>query len=74
MGLFTQRPEEPTEWAGLPSEPLEQRSPADRLSTDESVDVLGLVTGAGVASISVDIHAVEPSTAREEPKDDSPRS
>ena len=31
MGLFSPRPEEPTEWAGLPSEPLEPRSPADRL-------------------------------------------
>ncbi|MGC5170914.1 hypothetical protein ACLQ2Q_09685 [Microbacterium sp. DT81.1] len=71
MGLFTQRPEEPTEWAGLPSEPLEQRSPADRLSTDESVDLLGLVTGAGVASISVDIEAVESVNAPAEPEGDS---
>lgn len=55
MGLFTPRPEEPTEWAGLPSEPLEPRSPADRLPTEESVDVLGLVTGAGVASVSLDV-------------------
>ncbi len=31
MGLFTQRPEEPSEWAGLPSEPWEPRSPIERL-------------------------------------------
>jgi len=51
MGLFTPRPEEPTDWAGLPSEPLEPRSPADRLSADGSVDALGLLAGTGVASI-----------------------
>jgi len=31
MGLFTQRPEEPSEWGGLPSEPLEPTNPVDRL-------------------------------------------
>ncbi|WP_349308264.1 hypothetical protein [Microbacterium sp. MM2322] len=31
MGLFTQRPEEPSEWGGLPSEPLDPRSPVERL-------------------------------------------
>ncbi|HWI31276.1 MAG TPA: hypothetical protein VNT50_07280 [Microbacterium sp.] len=68
MGLFASRPEEPTEWAGLPSEPLEPRSPADRLPTDESVDALGLVTGAGVASIVLDIPPVEPPAEPSEPQ------
>ena len=31
MGLFQHRPEEPTEWGGLPSEPLEPSGPADLL-------------------------------------------
>ncbi|OAH51414.1 hypothetical protein [Microbacterium oleivorans] len=31
MGLFVQRPEEPSEWGGLPSEPLEPTNPIDRL-------------------------------------------
>lgn len=31
MGLFQQRPEEPSEWAGLPAEPWEPRGPADLL-------------------------------------------
>ncbi len=31
MGLFTQRPEEPTEWAGLPSEPEDATSAAELL-------------------------------------------
>lgn len=33
MGLFQHRPEEPTEWAGLPSEPLEPESAVERLDT-----------------------------------------
>ncbi|WP_347345762.1 hypothetical protein [Microbacterium sp.] len=41
MGMFTQRPEDPTEWAGLPSEPLEPRSAADRLADAPSISLLG---------------------------------
>ncbi|HEX5858472.1 MAG TPA: hypothetical protein VFY91_10240 [Microbacterium sp.] len=55
MGLFSPRPEEPTEWAGLPSEPLETRSPADRLAADGPIDALGLLTGSGVASIPLEV-------------------
>jgi hypothetical protein len=67
MGLFTQRPQEPSAWAALPGEPLLPRSPADRLE-DESpeLDGLGLVTG-GVESISI---AVEPVV--EQPDDAAP--
>lgn len=57
MGLFAPSPEEPTEWAGLPSEPLEPRSAADRLATEGGVDALGLVTGAGVASVAIEFPA-----------------
>jgi len=69
MGLFAPSPEEPTEWAGLPSEPLEPRSAADRLSTDGSVDVLGLLAGTGVASIPL---AVGDGTAPAAPVDSEP--
>ena len=31
MGLFSQLPEEPNEWAGLPSEPAHPESDAERL-------------------------------------------
>lgn len=51
MGLFTQRPEEPTEWAGLPSEPEDARSaaellpeaPPDLLAADAVVHSLRIV-------------------------------
>ena len=32
MGQFTTRPEEPAEWAGLPSEPLTTRSEVESLA------------------------------------------
>lgn len=31
MGIFQARPEEPDEWAGLPSEPWEPRSACEQL-------------------------------------------
>ncbi len=42
MGIFQQRPEEPTEWAGLPSDPWEPRSPSEVLPPPvEGADLLG---------------------------------
>ena len=38
MGLFSHRPQEPVEWAGLPSEPERPESAAERLDTAPSVD------------------------------------
>jgi len=43
MGLFASRPEEPTEWAGLPSEPLPPRSAAEALADGSSMADLGFV-------------------------------
>ncbi len=38
MGLFQHRPEEPPEWGGLPSEPLEPAGPAELLPEGSSLD------------------------------------
>ncbi|MFK4837897.1 hypothetical protein ACI3KY_19380 [Microbacterium sp. ZW T2_14] len=46
MGLFSQLPEEPNEWAGLPSEPAHPESDAERLRDAAPVDVGGLGVGA----------------------------
>jgi hypothetical protein len=59
MGLFAQQPEEPTEWAGLPDEPLKPRTDAELLADDarpeaSPASLLGLGE-AHVASIEVDI-------------------
>ncbi|MFB7891511.1 hypothetical protein ACFC1I_04860 [Microbacterium sp. NPDC056044] len=45
MGLFSKLPEEPTEWAGLPSEPTRAETQAERLSDAASVDLGGLGLG-----------------------------
>lgn len=57
MGIFAQRPEEPTEWAGLPGEPRRAQSRAEMLpegevSSASSPDLLG-VGEAQLSSISV---------------------
>ncbi|MFT4219854.1 MAG: hypothetical protein QM611_04990 [Microbacterium sp.] len=56
MGLFTERPEEPTEWAGLPSEPARPQTQAERLEdAAPAVDALGIATGARIASIAIPV-------------------
>lgn len=58
MGLFTSRPEEPTEWAGLPSEPLEVPD-AERIGdASTSAASLSLLGGGAVESILVPISVV----------------
>lgn len=62
MGLFAHRPEEPTEWAGLPSEPQRERSEAERLGERATVD-LGLTgllgeTAGAIESIVVPVAPV----------------
>lgn len=62
MGLFQQRPEEPTEWAGLPSEPLRAKSEAEMLEDAAPVDAGfgGLfVQGTAIESIEIPVE-VEP--------------
>jgi hypothetical protein len=66
MGLFSQRPEEPTEWAGLPSEPARVESSADRLPEAAPVDLgdLGVAAlgGGGVEAIVIPLTPVTPVT------------
>lgn len=53
MGMFMQRPEEPEEWAGLPSEPLKPRSGAELLADAGPASELLGEPGEGVASVSI---------------------
>ncbi|GAA3627549.1 hypothetical protein GCM10022200_07500 [Microbacterium awajiense] len=58
MGLFQHRPEEPTEWAGLPSEPLHSKSEAEMLEDAAPVDAGfgGLfVQGTAIESIEIPV-------------------
>jgi len=52
MGIFQSRPEEPSEWGGLPSEPADPQDPVELLPPP--VDDLGTLGAAGV-SLSVPI-------------------
>lgn len=62
MGMFTQKPEEdPMDWTGLPSEPLE-RAETDLLNTSPAADplALGLGLGGTTSSIAFPIPSVAP--------------
>ncbi len=68
MGLFTQRPEEPSEWAGLPGEPARPRTQAEVLPDDGRPEaspsgLLGLID-APVTSIAI---AAAPAAPRDDP-------
>lgn len=52
MGLFASRPEEPFEWAGLPSEPLAPKTTAEYLD-NPPVDPFAIGRGPQSASISI---------------------
>jgi hypothetical protein len=45
MGLFSKLPEEPTEWAGLPSEPARAETAAERLTDAAAIDLGGFGVG-----------------------------
>jgi hypothetical protein len=55
MGIFQQRPEEPTEWAGLPADPWEPTVRGDMLPPLVAGDP---ALGAAVTSIAVPLSPV----------------
>lgn len=61
MGLFQHRPEDPVEWAGLPSEPLRDESAAERLNDGVRVDLdrIDVDGGALVQSVAIPLPAVD---------------
>jgi hypothetical protein len=64
MGQFTARPEEPAEWAGLPSEPHEAGPAAASLPAPiESADSFALLGGA-IESVVIPL-AHDPEISRE---------
>jgi hypothetical protein len=52
MGMFTQKPQEPSAWAALPGEPLDRD---DDLLPAPAADPVGLGLGAATSSTSVAI-------------------
>lgn len=56
MGLFQKLPEDPVEWAGLPSEPLPEETAAQRLADSGPTADVGL----GFGDISTIVIPVAP--------------
>lgn len=69
MGLFQHRPEDPTEWAGLPSEPLDDESVAERLPDAAPVDtaLTALFGGGAATSVIVPLADDHPPTSPPQP-------
>lgn len=67
MGLFTQRPQHNEEWAGLPSEPLDPESPAERLTGSPPAPGL-LGADSGMASIAIPLPTAQPETPADDPR------
>ncbi|WP_314456592.1 hypothetical protein [uncultured Microbacterium sp.] len=57
MGLFVQRPEEPSEWAGLPGEPARPQTEAELLPDDDrpAASPTGLLGLADDSTTSIEI-------------------
>ena len=76
MGLFSPRPEEPTEWPGLPGEPLTPPSAAERLTEPPAdIGLVGLLgEGIVVESIVIPVEPVDekPEEVESNPDDDTP--
>lgn len=72
MGLFQHRPEEPTEWAGLPSEPLDDESVAERLPESAPVDAGLTSLFGGDAATSVEVPLTETEDPTTSPPPQSP--
>jgi hypothetical protein len=61
MGLFASRPEEPEEWAGLPSEPLDRSHETDLDAEAPAADALTLGLGSSLDSIEIPVPPAAPS-------------
>ncbi|UNK70650.1 hypothetical protein [Microbacterium sp. H1-D42] len=51
MGLFTQKPQEPSAWAALPGEPLDETDPAKRLDDVPGVGLNDFGLGAQYTTV-----------------------
>lgn len=63
MGLFTQKPQEPSAWAALPGEPLDETNPTERLDEAPAVDPMDVGLGAQYSTIVFPVKAPAPDAA-----------
>lgn len=62
MGLFTQKPQEPSAWAALPGEPIEA-SPTERLDEAPSLDLMDVGLSAQYSTIVFPVKPAAPEAA-----------
>lgn len=62
MGLFTQRPQEPSAWASLPGEPAEQTT-EERLDEAPSLDLMDVGLSAQYSTIVFPVTPPAPEAA-----------
>ncbi|WDH79069.1 hypothetical protein PTQ19_01105 [Microbacterium esteraromaticum] len=55
MGMFTQKPQEPSAWAALPGEPLEPNDTTERLDEAPPVDLLGIDLGTTHVTVPITV-------------------
>lgn len=60
MGLFTQKPQEPSAWAALPGEPLDETNPTERLDEAPTLDPMDVGLGAQYSTIVFPVTAPAP--------------
>lgn len=65
MGIFQSRPEEPTEWAGLPAEPWEPRSPVEQLDDPPPVELTIFGEPIAVETIAIALRPADPSAVED---------
>lgn len=71
MGLFSSRPEDPTEWAGLPAEPLRAQTSAEQLSERVDAEATQLLSDTGIGSVSIPISVPVATATGEADADDA---
>lgn len=60
MGLFQHRPEEPTEWGGLPAEPADTLDPVEQLDTSFALDIPLFGDIPARTGVGIEIQPVDP--------------
>lgn len=63
MGLFTQKPQEPSAWASLPGEPLDETNPSERLDEAPSIDPMDVGLSAQYSTVVFPLAAPAPEAA-----------
>ncbi|WP_336644888.1 hypothetical protein [Microbacterium sp. USHLN186] len=63
MGLFTQKPQEPSAWAALPGEPLDETAPTERLDEAPALDLMDVGLTAKYTTVVVPVAPPAPEAA-----------